>query len=272
MMDLDGVRLAVEWAETEGWQPGIGDADPFHAADPIGFFHACLDGLTVATLSVVRGSGSVAFVGLYIVEPRHRGNGIGKALWENALARFDGFTLGLDAVPAQVSAYESAGFTASHVNARYSSADLPVPDGQVETREATEVGYQDLVAFDARHFFGPRPHFLRSWIAGEGRDSLVTTKDGEITGFAASRRTSIGHRIGPVFTGDPDSARALILGLAARAGGPVAIDLPEANRNAVDLALSLGMERDFETTRMYRGSAPSLPLNRIYGITTLELG
>jgi GNAT superfamily N-acetyltransferase len=271
-MDLDEIRLAMAWAEREGWQPGVGDAVPFHATDPIGFFHASIDGRTVATLSVVRGSASVAFVGLYIVDPEHRGRGIGKALWENVLARFDGFTLGLDAVPAQVSAYESAGFAPSHVNARYASADLPAPDGRIKTQRATDVGYQDLVAFDARHFFAPRPRFLRSWTAGEGRDALVTTEDGEITGFAASRRTSAGHRIGPVFADDPDSASALILELAARAGGPVAIDLPEANRAAVDLALSLGMERSFETTRMYRGPAPVLPLDRIYGITTLELG
>jgi hypothetical protein len=28
----------------------------------------------------------------------------------------------------------------------------------------------------------------------------------------------------------------------------------------------------FETARMYRGEAPNLPLLRIYGITTFELG
>jgi hypothetical protein len=28
----------------------------------------------------------------------------------------------------------------------------------------------------------------------------------------------------------------------------------------------------FETARMYRGRAPDLPLDRIFGITTFELG
>ena len=28
----------------------------------------------------------------------------------------------------------------------------------------------------------------------------------------------------------------------------------------------------FETARMYRGSVPALPLNRIFGVTTFELG
>lgn len=271
-MDREGVRLALEWAQAEGWQPGLGDSIPFHAADPEGFFRSRVDERTVATMSVVRGSDSLAFVGLYIVEPGHRGIGIGKALWEDVLARYEGFTLGLDAVPAQVSAYESAGFIASHVNARYSSDDLPTPDGRIEVMPAADLDFDAVVAYDGRHFFGPRPDFLRYWIAGEGRDAVVTTRDGEITGFAASRRADTGHRIGPVFADDPDIARSLILELASRVSGPVGIDLPEVNLAGIELVGSLGMERAFETTRMYRGFAPPLPLDRIYGITTIELG
>jgi hypothetical protein len=32
------------------------------------------------------------------------------------------------------------------------------------------------------------------------------------------------------------------------------------------------MTRSFETTRMYRGPEPHLPIDEIFGITTLELG
>jgi hypothetical protein len=33
-----------------------------------------------------------------------------------------------------------------------------------------------------------------------------------------------------------------------------------------------GLKPVFETARMYRGPVPVLPLDRIYGITTFELG
>ena len=137
---------------------------------------------------------------------------------------------------------------------------------------ADSVPFDQLVDFDAAHFFGARPAFLKGWVDGEKRAAVVTLDGGEITGFAASRRTSAGHRIGPVFADAPEIARALILDLAARAKGPVAIDLPQSNTDAVDLVTELGMSRSFETTRMYRGRTPDLPLERIYGITTLELG
>lgn len=273
-MDQHGVAEALAWAESEGWQPGLGDEASFFAADPAGFLRSVEGDRTVATISVVRGSESVAFVGLYIVAPEFRGQGFGKALWDEALSRFDGFTLGLDAVPAQVDTYASDGFVPAFGNARYSidAEMLPDPDPAVEIVPASSVAFEDLAAFDGDHFLGPRPDFLRSWIAGEGRAAVVTVSEDGITGFAASRATSAGHRIGPVFTADPDLARNLILCLAKDMSGPVAIDIPQPNSAAVGLLEGFGMERSFETTRMYRGLAPELPLDEIFGITTLELG
>jgi GNAT superfamily N-acetyltransferase len=275
-MGLDEVGEAVEWADTEGWEPGLSDAKPFHSADPSGFFAAEIGGRTVAMISAVRCSEEVAFLGFYIVEPELRGTGRGKALWDAVLDRMNGYTLGGDAVPEQVANYESEGFRVAYRNARYSSSDLPGPSLSFPASSvtpATAVDFEALVEFDGGHCFGPRPEFLRLWIEGPGRDSLVSLDSGgSITGFAASRQTSLGHRIGPVFTGDSSVARTLILELAARAGGRVAVDVPLPNRPAVELLESLGMERSFETARIYRGPDPGLPLERIFGITSLELG
>jgi hypothetical protein len=38
------------------------------------------------------------------------------------------------------------------------------------------------------------------------------------------------------------------------------------------LAADLGLTRRFETARMYKGPAPEIPLERVFGITTFELG
>jgi Acetyltransferase (GNAT) domain len=55
-------------------------------------------------------------------------------------------------------------------------------------------------------------------------------------------------------------------------GGPIFLDVPEPNRAAVKLGGRYGFRPVFETARMYRGPEPSLPLDRIYGIKTFELG
>ena len=60
--------------------------------------------------------------------------------------------------------------------------------------------------------------------------------------------------------------------LASARPGPVFLDLPETNGDAVTMAREAGMTPAFETARMYAGEAPILPLHDIYGITSFELG
>jgi hypothetical protein len=60
--------------------------------------------------------------------------------------------------------------------------------------------------------------------------------------------------------------------LATAGGGEVFLDAPSINREAVALAQDLGLVPVFETARMYTGAIPSLRLERIFGVTTFELG
>jgi GNAT superfamily N-acetyltransferase len=279
-MNRREVERSVAWADREGWEPGLADGGPFFAADPEGFYATEVDGRIVATISAVRCSPELAFLGFYIVEPGVRGTGLGKPMFEEILNRYDGLILGGDAVPEQIANYETMGFEVAYRNARYSSARLPAGDGEARpARPVMEVDFDALVEFDGRHCFGPRPDFLKQWIGGDGRDSVVLTDSGgTITGFAASRQTSLGHRIGPVFAdcgrpdGNADIAESLIRSLADRLDGRVAIDVPQPNRAAVEMLEGFGMERSFETARIYRGPRPHLPLANIFGITSLELG
>jgi hypothetical protein len=50
------------------------------------------------------------------------------------------------------------------------------------------------------------------------------------------------------------------------------VDVPEPNTAAIALAERQGMSVVFETARMYTGPAPKLPLARLFGVTTFELG
>jgi hypothetical protein len=59
---------------------------------------------------------------------------------------------------------------------------------------------------------------------------------------------------------------------APPAAASVFLDVPEPNQPALGLAARYGLTPAFETARMYRGAAPALPLDRIYGITSFELG
>lgn len=49
------------------------------------------------------------------------------------------------------------------------------------------------------------------------------------------------------------------------------IDIPEPNDEAVHLAERLGFSKVLTAMNTYRGPAPTLPLDRIYGSTLGEL-
>ena len=103
--------------------------------------------------------------------------------------------------------------------------------------------------------------------------ALVLLRGGEISGMGAARRCREGVKIGPLFANDESVAETLFLALAEFAPGErVFLDTPEPNAAAVALARRHGLAPVFETARMYRGPAPELPLGRIYGITSFELG
>jgi hypothetical protein len=60
--------------------------------------------------------------------------------------------------------------------------------------------------------------------------------------------------------------------LASVGGGEIFLDVPSINRDAVLLAQDLGLAPVFETARMYTGAIPPLRLERVFGVTTFELG
>jgi hypothetical protein len=48
--------------------------------------------------------------------------------------------------------------------------------------------------------------------------------------------------------------------------------VPEVNPAGMSLAEKHAMKRVFGTARMYIGDAPALPVDRIFGVTSFELG
>jgi len=266
------LETAVDWAGAEGWNPGLHDATPFQAADPEGFLVGLLDGEPIASISVVRYAGGFGFLGFYIVRPEHRGQGHGFALWQAGMRHLRRRTVGLDGVVAQQDNYRKSGYVLAHRNVRYGGAAPAggAPDPGLVPLRALPM--RTLLDLDRRHFGFPRPAFLAAWVAMPESRGLALIRDGEAVGYGVARRCRSGTKLGPVFAPDAAGAEALVRGLAAGAEGPVFLDVPEPHREAVALAEGLGLSPAFETARMYAGPAPELPLNRIFGITSFELG
>jgi GNAT superfamily N-acetyltransferase len=262
---------AVDWAAAEGWKPGFNDADAFYAADPEGFFAGVLGGEMIASISLVAYDARFSFLGLYIVQPAHRGKGLGLKLWQEALARHGTPLVGLDGVVAQQENYKKSGFQLAYRNIRYRGVVPGKPSARLVA--ADTLPFDRLLAYDREFFPAPRADFLKNWIKPADGNALVAINDGAIAGFGVIRACLEGLKIGPLYAESDRIAEQLLIALAATARGDnIYLDVPAPNAAAIRLAERFGMRPVFETARMYTGTAPDLPLARLYGVTSFELG
>ena len=98
-------------------------------------------------------------------------------------------------------------------------------------------------------------------------------RDGELAGWGVIRPCRKGRKIGPLVADDRAAAEVVLSALLSSVSdGEIFLDVPSINRHAVALARDLGLTPVFETARMYTGKIPPLRLERVFGITSFELG
>lgn len=272
-MRPDEIALAVDWAAAEGWNPGLGDAACFATVDPGGFLLGELDGAPAATISCLNYDDRFAFLGFYIVRPDLRGRGHGLRIWNAAIAHAGRRVIGLDGVVAQQENYKKSGFQLAYANVRYGGTIAFPPPPRADVLALTDLPFAGVEADDATVFPAPRPAFLRAWIGASGHIGRAVLRDGRLAAWGVIRPCRTGRKIGPLVADDRAAAECVLAALLAAAGpGEVFLDVPAVNRDAVALAQDLGLAPVFETARMYTGAMPPLRLERVFGVTTFELG
>ena len=267
------IRIAVDWAAAEGWNPGLTDAACFATVDADGFLIGELNGTPVATVSCVNYSDRFAFLGFYIVRQAMRGRGYGMRLWNAAIAHAGARVIGLDGVVAQQPNYRKSGFALAYANVRYGGTVTSPHAVEANTIPLGGLPLAMVESYDRMVFPAPRPAFLRAWIGAPGHAGRALLRDGRLAGWGVIRPCRMGYKIGPLFADDRAAAAAVAAALLVNVGsGEVFLDVPSVNREAVALAEGLGLAPVFETARMYTGAIPALRLERIFGVTSFELG
>lgn len=272
--DLDTL---VSWAEQEGWNPGPHDADVFWRTDPHGYWGFFRGLKLIAGGSIVSYGGEFGFMGFFIVQKAYRHQGIGRKLW---LLRLDAMrqrlrakaTIGMDGVVAMQPFYARGGFKPAFHSIRMETRGRRFSlHPRIEIMEDGETG--NILKLDRECFGYSREAFIRAWLAmPESRTFCFRDKAG-LGGFAVMRRAARGYKIGPLFAQDTGVAQVLLQACQDAAGEEsLFLDVPQINREAVDLAARSGMKPVFECVRMYNGDPPDIPVGKIFGITSFELG
>ena len=218
------------------------------------------------------------WIGFFLVDSAHRGNGLGAALWKgmDAIWQSNGTQMiGLDGVEEQAPTYARRGFvdvgriplmvcTVDGVRGLRADDDF-VPEGRVgDLREADrgEVARLDyeLTGLDRTKYWVSSNLLEREDVFGF---TYPSTSDGYLSGFVLVRGCAEGHRIGPLFA--PSSAVAAhLLQMVMRhpsittSTGSLIAEVFGANKEAKSVFEKLGWtEAGVEYHRMwYKGKVP----------------
>lgn len=274
-LSAEEMHIPLEMARQEGWNPGVEDGPAFLAADPNGFFGGERDGELATVISAVRYGESFGFIGFYICRREDRHKGYGHRIWQHAMDHLGARVSGLDAVKEQTGSYAEHGFKPVYRNIRQTG--IALCDTPMDPRIAPlgQGILPSVLEYDRRFFPAPRQEFLKLWTSPslETRRGFVFVEHGTVKGYGVIRQCHEGFKIGPLFGDTPEIADTLFRALAGQVKGQyIVLDTPEPNSSALLMAEKYELSPEFETFRMYRGPAPELPVDQIYGITTFELG
>ncbi len=281
-MTRNEVDQLVAWAASEGWNPGLHDAELFWATDSEAFIAADLNGEMIGGGAITAYNDEFGFMGFFIVHPDYRGQGYGNVLWHARRQRLldrlhPDACIGMDGVFNMQDYYAKGGFKFSHRNMRFRANITQSPMVSQEARDHVqpliELPFDQLIAYDRTCFPTPRANFLRGWITQPDALALGYHRHGELAGYSVVRRCQEGYKVGPLFADDLEAAEALYTHMAEFAvGEALFLDAPENNHAAMSLVAQHQMVEVFGCARMYLGRPPVVAHERIFGVTTFELG
>lgn len=270
----DGMRLKT----LAGWNQTEEDWRLFLEGPSPAAFVAVQEGSVVGSVAAIRYGDDLAWIGMMLVDPAFRRMGIGRLLFEHAVASVtSNHVIKLDATPTGKELYDRMGFVDESRLQRLTHACLPVlpePAGGDGLRVVTEEVWSGIEALDRAVFGADRRRVLRALAAQDPPGAFCLVRAERVEGFCFGRRGTNYHQIGPVVAGCTEDAILLATAAMRRLGGrPAVIDVPDAQPEFLRWLTDLGFARQRPFIRMVRAPAPaSPPQNRLFAICGPEFG
>jgi len=272
----DDIPGAMRLKQAAGWNQTPEDWQRLLRLEPEGCFVVEKDGLLVGSTTVVRYGSQMAWLGMVLVLPAFRRQGIARALVRHALDWLDlrgTRACGLDATSMGIQLYEQVGFTSTGPIERWER----LPEGEQSSDNETSVRRAGRLSSALEQIDLEACNYDRSRLLRDlCEDSTVT---GVICpeGFAFGRPGSSAWFVGPCVAKNAQAAAAVLRGLLEqRQGQRVFWDFLPSNQSARELAAELGFRpvRRLERMMLRGGESPSLHSHsaQVYATAGFEFG
>jgi GNAT superfamily N-acetyltransferase len=252
-MTVDDVPAGMRLKEIAGWNQTRGDWERFLGASPQGCFVAESDGEVVGTVATISYEGRFAWIGMVLVDPARRGQGIGTKLLGKAIEYLDGCgipNIKLDATPQGKLLYEKLGFVTEYELERWQLQHTPAPCAPVAVNPPTE----EMLEQDRENFGADRSALLQSIALEHPTLVLQTRSQGKLTGYSFGRHGARADHLGPWVAQDDSSARRLLDEFLLRSCAQrVFVDAMSSSPWAIKLLRECGFQFSRSLARMYRG-------------------
>jgi predicted N-acetyltransferase YhbS len=260
LMTESDLGAADELRRLIGWNQTLEDWRRLLELEPQGCFIALRDQAMVGTVTTTAYGQALAWIGMVLVHPQHRRQGIAASLMRQALEHLQRRgvrSVKLDATPAGYPLYQRLGFVPEWTLTRCqrpAKSELAAPKSALaETRDLSAADWEAVDQVDAAAFGAPRSRLLRS-LARHGRKALVWPANGAAAGWGLLRGGASADYLGPVVCPSAEGALALVAALLREVGPrPVIWDVPDPNDAAKAAAQRFGFRPLRPLTRMRLG-------------------
>jgi ribosomal protein S18 acetylase RimI-like enzyme len=258
------IPAAMRLKEAAGWNQTEADWRRLIELEPNGCFAAIENDQLVGTTTTTTYQGDLAWIGMVLVDPRHRRRGIATKLMETALAYLNGkvAVVKLDATAEGSAVYEKFGFKKESLSERW----LGSGKSRSIEREDTVINLEELLALDRRAFGADRSRLIKALI-----DDSTLFRDEN--GYALARAGTKAAYIGPVVT----TAAAQVENLLDRvldqlSGTSVYIDFCTECGVSSSVLANRGFVKERDLIRMSYGSRSTKTSPLVIAIAGPEIG
>lgn len=204
------IPAAMQLKEAAGWNQTEDDWRRLLMLEPNGCFAAIKDGRLVGTTTTTTYGTDLAWIGMVLVDPQHRRQGIAAKLMQVALdcLKPKVATIKLDATALGQPVYEKFGFEVESVVERWSGT------AGSEARDTKTLSVEDrdaLLALDQLAFNADRSKLIERLIDNASvSPALVRGVNNALNGYALARRGTRADYVGPIVSREPQQAEMLL--------------------------------------------------------------